>query len=297
MNVKVFKNKFNKCIELDHKLSKFTWFGVGGNAEIFFIPENEKKLVFFLKNKPPEYKVLAIGAGSNLIIRDKGINGIVLLTKKLKKISIDNNGIISAQAGATDAEVARFARDCERTGLEFLLGIPGTIGGGIKMNSGAFGSEFKDILIDVTAINLSGEFRVFSVKELGMEYRKIGISNEWIFCTARFKSTSDKKQNIEAKMKEILHLRKTAQPTGVKTGGSTFKNPIGHKAWKLIDQAGCRGLKVGDAMISDKHCNFIINLKNSSAQQIEELGEKVQSKVFQTSGIRLSWEIQRVGIK
>ena len=297
MNVKVFKNKFNNCIELDHKLSKFTWFGVGGNAEILFIPENEKKLVFFLKNKPPEYKVLAIGAGSNLIIRDKGINGIVLVTKKLKKISIDNNGVISAQAGATDAEVARFARDCERTGLEFLLGIPGTIGGGIKMNSGAFGSEFKDILIDVTAINLSGEFRVFSLKELGMEYRKIGISNEWIFCTARFKSTSDKKQNIEAKMKEILHLRKTAQPSGVKTGGSTFKNPIGHKAWKLIDQAGCRGLKIGDAMISNKHCNFIINLKNSSAQQIEELGEKVQSKVFQTSGIRLSWEIQRVGIK
>ena len=233
----------------------------------------------------------------SLIIRDKGINGIVLVTKKLKKISIDNNGVISAQAGATDAEVARFARDCERTGLEFLLGIPGTIGGGIKMNSGAFGSEFKDILIDVTAINLSGEFRVFSVKELEMQYRKIGISNEWIFCKARFKSTSDNKQNIEAKMKQILHLRKTAQPTGVKTGGSTFKNPIGHKAWKLIDQAGCRGLKVGDAMISNKHCNFIINLKNSSAQQIEELGEKVQSKVFQTSGIRLSWELQRVGVK
>ena len=176
-------------------------------------------------------------------------------------------------------------------------GIPGTIGGGVRMNSGAFGSEFKDILIDVTAINYSGQFKNFSTKELEMGYRKIGISNEWIFCTARFKSKSDNKQNIEAKMKKILHLRKVAQPTGVKTGGSTFKNPIGHKAWKLIDQAGCRGLKVGDAMISDKHCNFIINLKNSSAQQIEELGEKVKSKVFQTSGIRLSWEILRVGIK
>ena len=297
MNVKVFKNKFNKCIELDHKLANFNWFGVGGNAEILFTPKNEKSLIFFLKNKPQKYKVLVIGAGSNLIIRDKGINGIVLITKELKNISIDENGIISAQAGATDAEVARFARDYERTGLEFLLGIPGTIGGGIRMNSGAFGSEFKDILIDVTAINLSGEFRVFSMKELGMEYRKIGISNEWIFCTARFKSNTDNKQNIEAKMKQILNLRKTAQPTGVKTGGSTFKNPVGYKAWKLIDQAGCRGLKVGDAMISDKHCNFIINLKNSSAQQIEELGEKVQSKVFQTSGIKLSWEIQRVGIK
>ena len=297
MNVKIFKNKFSEYIELDQKLAKFTWFGVGGNAEILYIPENEKSLTYFLKNKPQTCKVLVIGAGSNLIIRDKGIKGIVLVTKKLKNISIDNNGIISAQAGASDAEVARFARDYERTGLEFLLGIPGTIGGGIKMNSGAFGSEFKDVLIDVTAINLSGEFRVFSMKELEMEYRAIGISNEWIFCTARFKSASDNKKNIEIKMKQILHLRKTAQPTGVKTGGSTFKNHTTYKAWKLIDQAGCRGLKIGDAMISDKHCNFIINLKNSSAQQIEELGDKVQSKVFQTSGIRLSWELQRVGIK
>ena len=130
-----------------------------------------------------------------------------------------------------------------------------------------------------------------------MGYRKIGLSHEWIFCTARFKSSSDSKENINNKMKQILRLRKTAQPTGVKTGGSTFKNPTGYKAWRLIDQAGCRGLKVGDAIISDKHCNFIINLKNSSAQQIEELGEKVKSKVFQTSGIKLDWEIQVVGMK
>ena len=162
MNVEIFKNKFITNIKLDQKLAKFTWFGVGGNAEILFIPEDKKSLTEFLKNKPQEYKVFTIGAGSNLLIRDKGINGIVLVTKNLKKISIDNNGIISAQAGATDAEVARFARDYERAGLEFLLGIPGTIGGGVKMNSGAFGSEFKDVLIDVTAINNSGKFKVFS---------------------------------------------------------------------------------------------------------------------------------------
>ena len=297
MNVKVFKNKFNKYIELEQNLAKFTWFGVGGNAEILFIPENENSLKNFLKNKPPEYKILVVGAGSNLLIRDNGINGITLITKNLKQISIDSAGIISAQAGATDAEVARFARDYERAGLEFLLGIPGTIGGGVRMNSGAFGSEFKDILIDVTAINYSGQFKNFSTKELEMGYRKIGLSHEWIFCTARFKSSSDSKENINNKMKQILRLRKTAQPTGVKTGGSTFKNPTGYKAWRLIDQAGCRGLKVGDAIISDKHCNFIINLKNSSAQQIEELGEKVKSKVFQTSGIKLDWEIQVVGMK
>ena len=295
MNVKVFKNKFIKNIEVNQKLAKFTWFRVGGNAEMLYVPENEQSLINFIKNKPQEHKVFVIGAGSNLLIRDKGIKGIILISKKLKTISIDDKGIISAQAGAVDAEVARFARDYERTGLEFLIGIPGTIGGGIKMNSGAFGSEFKDILIDVTAINQSGELRVFSNQELQMDYRKIGISDEWIFRTARFKTSSDDKQNIENKMKKILNLRKTAQPTGVKTGGSTFKNPVGHKAWKLIDQAGCRGLKIGDAMISDKHCNFIVNLKNSSAQQIEELGEKVRSRVFETSGIKLNWEIQRVG--
>ena len=297
MNVEIFKNKFITNIKLDQKLAKFTWFGVGGKAEILFTPEDEKCLIEFLKNKPQEYKVFAIGAGSNLLIRDKGINGIVLVTKKLKKISIDNNGIISAQAGAADAEVARFARDYERAGLEFLLGIPGTIGGGIKMNSGAFGSEFKDILIDVTAINNSGKLKVFSNHELKMDYRKIGVSDEWIFYKARFRSWCDNTKNIENKMKKILNLRKTTQPTGIKTGGSTFKNPIGHKAWKLIDQAGCRGLKIGDAIISDKHCNFIINLKNSSAQQIEELGKRVKLKVFETSGIKLNWEIQRVGIK
>mgnify|MGYP001330103389 CR=1 FL=1 len=297
MNIKIFKNKFIKNIELNQKLAKFTWFHVGGDAEMLYTPENEQSLISFLRNKPQEYKIFVIGAGSNLLIRDKGIKGIILISKKLKKISIDEKGVISAQAGAIDAEVARFARDYERTGLEFLLGIPGTIGGGIKMNSGAFGSEFKDVLIDVTAINQSGELRVFSNQELQMDYRKIGISDDWIFCTARFKTSSDNKQNIENKMKKILNLRKTAQPTGIKTGGSTFKNPSGHKAWKLIDQAGCRGLKIGDAMISNKHCNFIVNLKNSSAQQIEELGEKVKSKVFETSGIKLIWEIKRVGIK
>ena len=297
MNVEIFKNKFITDIKIDQKLAKFTWFGVGGNAEILFTPEDKKSLTEFLKNKPQEYKVFTIGAGSNLLIRDKGINGIVLVTKNLKKISIDNNGIISAQAGAADADVARFARDHERAGLEFLLGIPGTIGGGIKMNSGAFGTEFKDVLIDATAINNSGELKVFSNNELKMDYRKIGVSDEWIFYKARFKSSCDNRKNIENRMKNILNLRKTAQPTGIKTGGSTFKNPTGHKAWKLIDQAGCRGLKIGDAIISEKHCNFIINLKNSSAQQIEELGKKVKLKVFETSGIKLNWEIQRVGIK
>jgi len=290
-------NKFNKSVTLNQTLSKHTWFNVGGNAEILFVPEDVKDLFNLLKSKPREYEVYPIGAGSNILVSDKGIKGITLITKKLNQISIDNFGVITAQAGAADADVARFARDQERTGLEFLIGIPGTIGGGIKMNSGAFGAEFKDILIDVKAINNLGEINTFSNKELQMGYRKIGLSKEWVFYEARFKSSKGSKDKITTKMRKIIHLRKEAQPTAVKTGGSTFKNPVNKKAWKLIDEAGCRGLQNGDAMISEKHCNFIINLKKSTSQEIEELAQTVQDKVFQKSGIRLDWEIQRVGIK
>ena len=297
MNINSFKDNFSYKVQFDHELAKFTWFGVGGNAEIFFMAEDIISLSNILKNKPKEINVLIIGAGSNLLIRDKGFKGIVLLTKKLNKITIDKNHIITAEAGAIDAEVARFARNNLRGGLEFLLGIPGTIGGGIRMNSGAFGSEFKDILIDVKAINHSGVFRTFSNKELGMKYREIEISEEWIFCSARLMTFKDQKINIENKMKKIIALRKEAQPTGVKTGGSTFKNPIGNKAWKLIDEAGCRGFKIGGAMISEKHCNFIINSKKSTAQDIEDLGEYVIDKVKKTSGVELSWEIKRIGTK
>lgn len=290
-------NKFNKSVTLNQTLSKHTWFNVGGNAEILFVPEDIKDLFNLFKSKPREYEVYPIGAGSNILVSDKGIKGITLITKKLNQISIDNFGVITAQAGAADADVARFARDQERTGLEFLIGIPGTIGGGIKMNSGAFGAEFKDILIDVKAINNLGEINTFSNKELQMGYRKIGLSKEWVFYEARFKSSKGSKDKITTKMRKIIHLRKEAQPTAVKTGGSTFKNPVNKKAWKLIDEAGCRGLQNGDAMISEKHCNFIINLKKSTSQEIEELAQTVQDKVFQKSGIRLDWEIQRVGIK
>jgi len=290
-------SKFNKSVTLNQTLSKHNWFNVGGNAEILFVPEDIKDLIGLLKSKPKKYEIYPIGAGSNILVSDKGIKGITLITKKLNQISIDNFGVITAQAGAVDADVARFARDQERTGLEFLVGIPGTIGGGIKMNSGAFGAEFKDILIDVKAINNLGEIKTFSNKELQMGYRKIGLSKEWIFYEARFKSSKDSKDKITTKMRRIIHLRKEAQPTAVKTGGSTFKNPINKKAWKLIDEAGCRGLQNGDAMISEKHCNFIINLKKSTSQEIEELAQIVQDKVFEKFGIRLDWEIQRVGIK
>lgn len=295
MKINTFKDNLINNIYAKRKLAKYTWFGVGGNAEILYIPEEEKSLEKFLIVKPSDCKVFTMGAGSNLLIRDNGIDGVTLITTKLNKISIDKDGIITANCGAFDAEVARFARDHGRTGLEFLIGIPGTVGGGIKMNSGAFGSEFRDVLIDVKAINHNGEYKIFSNEDLDMKYRKIGIRDNWIFLSARFRTSVDSEKNIQDKMKKIIHSRKSAQPIGVKTGGSTFKNPVGEKAWKLIDQAGCRGWKNGDAMISEKHCNFIVNLKNANAHQIEELGQDVKQKVFENTGIKLYWEIERVG--
>ena len=295
MKINIFKDNFVDNIYTDQNLANLTWFGVGGKAEVLYIPEEEKSLEKFLKVKPNDCNLFTIGAGSNLLVRDNGIDGVTLITSKLNNISIDKDGIITASSGAIDAEVARFAKNHSRTGLEFLIGIPGTIGGGIKMNSGAFGSEFKDVLIDVKAINHNGEYKIFSNEDLKMDYRKIDLKDEWIFLSARFKTSTDSEKNIRDKMKKIILSRKSAQPIGVKTGGSTFKNPTGKKAWQLIDQAGCRGLKNGDAMISEKHCNFIVNLKNAKAHQIEELGQNVKQKVFENSGIQLNWEIERVG--
>jgi UDP-N-acetylmuramate dehydrogenase len=297
MNINKLKNKFFNQMKFDEKLSSFTWFGVGGDAEILFTPDNIDRVINFIKDKPKNLRVFIIGAGSNILIRDNGIKGISLLTKNLNNITMDEKGIITAESGANDIQVARFARENERTDLEFLVGIPGTIGGGIRMNSGAFGSEFKDVLIDVNAINQSGELKTFTSEELGMKYRHIDLSSDWIFNSARFKTSVGNKKDIQSKMKEIIRLRGKSQPTGVKTGGSTFMNTSKYKAWELIDKAGCRGLKFGDAMISEKHCNFIINTKKSSAQEIENLGELVKEKVMASSGIDMNWEIQKVGLK
>ena len=297
MNINKLKNKFFNQMKFDEKLSSFTWFGVGGDAEILFTPDNINRVINFIKDKPKNLRVFIIGAGSNILIRDNGIKGISLLTKNLNNITMDEKGVITAESGANDIQVARFARENERTDLEFLVGIPGTIGGGIRMNSGAFGSEFKDVLIDVNAINQSGELKTFTSEELGMKYRHIDLSSDWIFNSARFKTSVGNKKDIQSKMKEIIRLRGKSQPTGVKTGGSTFMNTSKYKAWELIDKAGCRGLKFGDAMISEKHCNFIINTKKSSAQEIENLGELVKEKVMASSGIDMNWEIQKVGLK
>ena len=297
MNINKFKNKFFNQIKFNQALSSFTWFGVGGNAEILFTPNNIDETINFIKEKPLDLDIFPIGAGSNILIRDNGIHGATMLTKNLNNITIDTKGVITAETGALDIQVARFAREYERTDLEFLVGIPGTIGGGIRMNSGAFGSEFRDVIIDVNAINNLGELKTFSSEELGMKYRKIDLGSEWLFISARLRTSIGNKKDIQSKMKSIIRLRKNSQPTGVKTGGSTFMNTSNYKAWELIDKAGCRGFRYGDAMISEKHSNFIINTRKSSAKEIEKLGELVKEKVMLSSGINLKWEIQKVGVK
>ncbi len=279
------------------KMSILTWFGVGGLSKYYFQPSSEKDLVTFLKDNELNLPIYPLGAGSNIIIRDNGFNGIIIHFNKLKEISIDEKGIINTYCGAMDADVARFARNHSRTGLEFLIGIPGTIGGGIKMNSGAYGSEIKKILIDVTAINKNGILKKFTVEDLKLDYRTNKLSQEWMFLKARFKSNNGSKVLIQKKMKEIIQSRKISQPTGKKTGGSTFMNGKDFKAWELIDNAGCRGLKKGGAIISNKHCNFIINESNATAADIETLGETVRKKVFEKTGKKLKWEIKIIGEK
>ena len=279
------------------KMSNLTWFGVGGLSKYYFQPSSENDLVTFLKDNELNLPIYPLGAGSNIIIRDKGFNGIIIHFNKLKEISIDEKGIINSYCGAMDADVARFARNHSRTDLEFLIGIPGTIGGGIKMNSGAYGSEIKKILIDVTAINKNGMLKKFTVEDLKLDYRTNKLSQEWMFLKARFKSNNGSKDLIQKKMKEIIQSRKISQPTGKKTGGSTFMNGKDFKAWELIDNAGCRGLKKGGAIISNKHCNFIINESNATAADIETLGETVRKKVFEKTGKKLKWEIKIIGEK
>ncbi len=279
------------------KMSNLTWFGVGGFSKYYFQPSSEKDLVSFLKNNELNLPIYPLGAGSNIIIRDKGFNGIIIHFNKLKEISIDEKGIINTYCGAMDADVARFARNHSRTDLEFLIGIPGTIGGGIKMNSGAYGSEIKKILIDVTAINKNGMLKKFTVEDLKLDYRTNKLSQEWMFLKARFKSNNGSKDLIQKKMKEIIQSRKISQPTGKKTGGSTFMNGKDFKAWELIDNAGCRGLKKGGAIISNMHCNFIINENNATAADIEKLGETVRKKVYEKTGKKLKWEIKIIGEK
>ena len=278
-------------------LKDLVWFRAGGAAEILFRPADAEDLAAFLAARPTDLPVSVIGVGSNLLVRDGGIPGaVVRLSSAFGKIETDGMRV-RAGAAALDGAVARAAADAGIAGLEFLRGVPGTIGGALKMNAGCYGREIKDIFVEATAIDAKGNKIRLSSAEMDFEYRKAkGAADDLIFIEAVFEGTRDAPAAIRARMEELSANREASQPIKSKTGGSTFKNPPGQKAWQLIDQAGCRGLKIGGAQVSEKHTNFLINTGDATAADLETLGEEVRKRVKEKSGITLEWEIKRVGI-
>ncbi len=280
-------------------LSKTTWFRSGGPAQVLFKPADVDDLQSFLKNKPANIPVEILGVGSNLLVRDGGIPGVVIrLGRGFTNVAIHGD-FIDIGAGMLDGQLANLAADEGFEGLEFLAGIPGTIGGALRMNAGCYGREIKDIIEGAFVIDPKGNLHHLTVNEMDYSYRHCGVPKHWIFVGARFKisKVNENKGNgeIKARMMKLLGEREETQPTKERTGGSTFANPEGKSAWKLIDAAGCRGLKHGGAMVSEKHCNFLINFDNATSSDLEELGDMVKEKVLNHSGVKLRWEIQKVG--
>ncbi|HEY6755114.1 MAG TPA: UDP-N-acetylmuramate dehydrogenase [Pseudolabrys sp.] len=277
-------------------LGEFTWFRVGGPAQAFFMPEDENDLAYLLRNLSTDVPVNVIGAGSNLIVRDGGVPGVVIrLGRGFNDVKIEGDRV-SAGTAMLDVMVARAAQAAGVAGLAFLSGIPGTIGGALRMNGGAYGGETKDVLVETHAVDRQGNVRSFSHGEMGFSYRHCSAPEDVIFTSAVLKGHAGDPEQIAAEMAAIKKKREASQPRN-RTGGSTFKNPPGHSAWKLVDEAGCRGLTVGGAQVSELHSNFLINLGSATAGDIETLGETVREKVKAHSGIDLEWEIKRVGVK
>ena len=277
-------------------LAELTWFRVGGPAQVLFMPEDEADLAYFLGQLPEEIPVTVVGLGSNLIVRDGGMPGVVirLSPRGFGETSADGD-ILSAGAAALDKRVAETAAAANVSGLEFFFGIPGTIGGALRMNAGANGAETKDVLIEASGVGRDGKKHIFTNADMKFVYRNSGVDPSIIFTSARFRGLIAAPDAIRARMNEVQNHRETAQPIREKTGGSTFKNPPDHSAWKLIDAAGCRGLRVGGAQVSEMHCNFLINTGSATGQDIEALGETVRARVRENSGIELHWEIKRIG--
>lgn len=276
-------------------LSESNWFQVGGPAEILFKPDDVQDLAHFLKEKPKDIPVTVIGVGSNLLVRDGGLKGVVIrLGRGFAEIKSEGD-LLHAGAGALDVNVAWAAEEQSLTGLEFLSGIPGTIGGALRMNAGAYGSDLSQVLVEAQAVDSAGEIHTLSLEEMQFTYRHAGIPHDWIFTRATLRGTPGDRKTIAERIHKIAEERASTQPVRARTGGSTFKNPEGHKAWELIDAAGCRGLAMGAAQVSDKHCNFLINNGSATAHELESLGEEVRKRVYAHSGIMLEWEIQRIG--
>jgi UDP-N-acetylmuramate dehydrogenase len=282
-------------------LAGITWFRVGGPAEVSFRPADRDDLAAFLMTKPADVPVTVIGVGSNLLVRDGGVPGVVIrLGRDFAGVEI-GRATVRAGAAALDLNVALAARNAGVAGLEFLSGIPGTIGGALRMNGGAYGKEMKDVTVSAEALDGRGRLHRLTLAELGFTYRHSAVAEDWIFLQAELQGSADDPAAIGQRMKEIQDKRENTQPIRTRTGGSTFANPAapeaqGRKAWELIDAAGCRGLRIGGAMMSEKHCNFLINTGDATAADIESLGEEVRRRVKAQSGVDLQWEIRRIGV-
>lgn len=278
-------------------IAEATWFRVGGPAQVLFSPADEDDLAYFLTNLPAEVPVTVIGLGSNLIVRDGGVAGVVVRLggRAFNAIEVMADLRIVAGAAAPDQFVAKAAAAAGVDGLAFLRGVPGAIGGALRMNAGAHGGEIRDVLVEARGVDRSGAIRVFANADMGYSYRHSSAPEDVIFTRATLQGRSGDPGAILAEMERITRAREASQPIREKTGGSTFKNPAGGKAWELIDKAGCRGLVLGDAQVSPMHCNFLINRGSATAADIETLGEEVRRRVRETSGVTLEWEIKRIG--
>ncbi|MFO1254430.1 MAG: UDP-N-acetylmuramate dehydrogenase [Sphingomonadaceae bacterium] len=280
----------------DAPLAPLVWFKSGGAAEWLFEPKDVADLQAFLRELDPAVPVMALGLGSNLIVRDGGVAGVVVrLGKAFASVVRSADLTLDCGAGASGILVSSTARDEQIAGLEFLRSIPGTVGGFVRMNGGAYGGEVKDVLVDCDVVMRDGSLRTLPASALGYTYRHSELPEGAIVVGARFRGRPGKADEIQAEMDRISASREASQPLRSKTGGSTFKNPAGHKAWQLVDDAGCRGLTIGGAQVSEKHCNFLLNLGDATSADIEGLGEEVRRRVKEKSGIELEWEIQRVG--
>jgi UDP-N-acetylmuramate dehydrogenase len=278
-------------------LADITWFRVGGPAQVLFTPADEADLAYFLKQRPDGVPVHVIGLGSNLLVRDGGVPGVVIrLGRGFGEIKIEPGNRLRAGTAVPDVKVARAAAEAGIRGLAFYRGIPGAIGGALRMNAGAHGRETKDCLTGARAVDLRGNTHILSLADMGFTYRHCGVPDDWIFTEATFAGAPGDPAEIAKEMDDVADYREKNQPIKERTGGSTFKNPPGHSAWKLIDAAGCRGLRVGGAKVSEMHCNFLINDRNASGEDVETLGETVRARVKAQSGIVLTWEIIRLGL-
>ena len=298
-NLEDFSKKINGKLVFDYDLKKTNWFNIGGKAKAFFKPENLNDLVLFLKNFGDREKIFILGAGSNILIKDSGFDGVVIrLGKSFSNISILPNKTIIAGSSALDKKVSNFASENEVGGLEFLSCIPGSVGGGIRMNSGCFGVEFKDILLSVQAVDTSGQVLTIPASKINFEYRSCDLSKDLIFLSASFKGRFEKNKIVKQNIDNLILKKEKAQPTKIKTGGSTFKNPIkqtNEKVWELIKSSVPNDVKFGDATISEKHFNFFVNKNNATFEDMKKLIDYVKKKVKEKKGINLDLEIKIIG--